>query len=133
MTTPDKTDGYEYLGEPVPPGGDPTLETVNPAEGNGNAVATPNRPALHIDIQVHIDPTSSAEQIDHIFASMARHFYRLQVEEIRSTPSWSEPFDLEAFLNDPNPKIFRSGEIIRASEPFEVDEFNRIIREGRDV
>ena len=37
--------------------------------------AAAKRPALHIDIQVHIDPTASAEQIDHIFASMARHFY----------------------------------------------------------
>ena len=41
---------------------------------NGNGMPT-NRPALHIDIQVHIDPTSSAEQIDQIFASMAKHLY----------------------------------------------------------
>ena len=40
-----------------------------------SGAAAPKRPALHIDIQVHIDPTSSAEQIDQIFASMARHFY----------------------------------------------------------
>lgn len=44
-----------------------------PPESPGAAGA--KRPALHIDIQVHIDPTASAEQIDHIFASMARHFY----------------------------------------------------------
>jgi hypothetical protein len=31
------------------------------------------RPSLHIDIQIHISPESSAEQIDHIFASMAKH------------------------------------------------------------
>ena len=33
-------------------------------------------PALHIDIQIHIDSTASAEQIDLIFASMARHLYK---------------------------------------------------------
>jgi len=32
-------------------------------------------PALHIDIQVHIDPAATADQIDAIFASMARHLY----------------------------------------------------------
>jgi hypothetical protein len=32
-------------------------------------------PSVHIDIQVHIAPESSADQIDHIFASMAKHLY----------------------------------------------------------
>ena len=32
-------------------------------------------PALHVDIQVHIDSSASAEQIEQIFASMARHLY----------------------------------------------------------
>lgn len=32
-------------------------------------------PSVHIDIQVHIDPAATAEQIDQIFASMARHLY----------------------------------------------------------
>ena len=32
-------------------------------------------PALHIDIQVHIAPDASAEQIDKIFESMAKHLY----------------------------------------------------------
>jgi len=31
---------------------------------------------MHIDIQIHISPQSSPEQIDAIFASMARHLYR---------------------------------------------------------
>lgn len=54
-------------------------------------------------------------------------------EEIRGVRSWNEPFDLEAFLNDPNPKIFDPDKVVPASEPFEVDEFIRVIREGRDV
>ena len=35
-----------------------------------------NGPTVHIDIQVHIDSSASPEQIDQIFASMARHLYR---------------------------------------------------------
>ena len=57
----------------------------------------------------------------------------IQVEEIQGTRSWNEPFELESFLNDPNPKIFDPDKVIRASEPFDVDEFIRVIREGRDV
>lgn len=34
-----------------------------------------NFPELHVDIQVHIDAAASPEQIEHIFASMARHLY----------------------------------------------------------
>lgn len=33
-------------------------------------------PALHIDIQVHISAESSADQIDQIFRSMAKHLYK---------------------------------------------------------
>lgn len=32
-------------------------------------------PALHIDVQIHISPEASADQIDQIFASMAKHLY----------------------------------------------------------
>jgi hypothetical protein len=32
-------------------------------------------PSVHIDIQIHIAPESSAEQVDQIFASMAKHLY----------------------------------------------------------
>jgi hypothetical protein len=39
------------------------------ARGNGGG------PALHIDVQIHISPEASAEQIDQIFASMAKHLY----------------------------------------------------------
>lgn len=33
-------------------------------------------PSIHIDIQVHISPESSLEQIDQIFSSMAKHLYK---------------------------------------------------------
>ena len=58
---------------------EPAVETATPVTasvGESKKVAVESkRPALHIDIQVHIDPTSSAEQIDQIFASMAKHLY----------------------------------------------------------
>ena len=54
---------------------DTSAESVAPVGGNVQIARQNNRPALHVDIQVHIDPTSSAEQIDQIFASMAKHLY----------------------------------------------------------
>lgn len=33
-------------------------------------------PSMHVDVQIHISPQASMEQIDAIFASMARHLYR---------------------------------------------------------
>lgn len=33
-------------------------------------------PSLHIDVQVHIPPDATAEQIDVIFAAMAKHLYK---------------------------------------------------------
>jgi hypothetical protein len=41
-----------------------------------NSVHTPGTPpSLHIDMQVHISPDATAEQIDQIFSSMAKHLY----------------------------------------------------------
>jgi hypothetical protein len=43
------------------------------------APAAPARepiPSLHIDVQVHIPSDASAEQIDAIFSSMAKHLYK---------------------------------------------------------
>ena len=57
----------------------------------------------------------------------------VHVEELLATRSHFEPFDLDAFLNDLNPKIFNPDEVITASEPFDVDEFVRSIREARDA
>jgi len=38
-------------------------------------------PSLHIDIQIHISPDASPEQIDQIFASMARHLYSGRISQ----------------------------------------------------
>ena len=57
----------------------------------------------------------------------------IYVEQITGTRSCSEPFDLEAFRDNPNPKIFDPEKVVTVSEPFDVDEFIRAIQEGRDV
>ena len=56
--------------------GDLTTKTIIPSvEEAEGSTSEPNRPALHIDIQVHIDSNASPDQIDQVFASMARHLY----------------------------------------------------------
>ena len=55
--------------------GNVATETLTPANETEKSASEPNRPALHIDIQVHIDSKASSEQIDQVFASMARHLY----------------------------------------------------------
>lgn len=73
MPSETPTDAEQGLSQP--PVNDPATEKIAPVEGGGTPIAATNRPALHIDIQVHIDATASAEQIDFIFASMAKHLY----------------------------------------------------------
>ena len=46
-----------------------------PKEGRASPPDSAPAPSLHIDIQIHISPDSSADQIDQIFESMARHLY----------------------------------------------------------
>ena len=56
----------------------------------------------------------------------------ISVEQITAARSWGEPFDIDEFLNDPDPKIFNPDNLVTASEPFDVDEFVRVIHAGRD-
>ena len=44
-------------------------------------VASSGGPEVHIDIQIHISPESTAEQIDKIFESMAKHLYGRKGDE----------------------------------------------------
>ena len=57
----------------------------------------------------------------------------VEVRQLKTGGSWNDPFDVEAFLNDPNPKLFDPEKVVTTSEPFDVDEFIRGVREGRDV
>ena len=56
-----------------------------------------------------------------------------EIPDIESDLPLNEPFDLESFRNNPNPKIFDPAKIIKASEPFDVAEFIRSIHEGGEV
>lgn len=58
---------------------------------------------------------------------------QLQVGDIRGTRSWRDSFDLDELLNAPNPKIFDPKNVVSANEPFDVDDFMHVIREGRDA
>lgn len=58
-------------------------------------------------------------------------FALIDVEEFVDPASGKRT--IEEILNDPNPKVFDPDKVVRASEPFDVEEFLRIIREGRDV
>jgi hypothetical protein len=52
-----------------------TANAVGPQSPERASGSAPS-PSLHIDIQVHISPDSSSEQIDQIFKSMAKHLYK---------------------------------------------------------
>lgn len=49
---------------------------VEPMPAPPNSKASQPSPSLHIDIQIHISSDASPEQIDQIFASMAKHLYQ---------------------------------------------------------
>lgn len=53
----------------------PAARAATPASAPNNPTGPSNGPEVHIDIQIHISPDSSHDQIDKIFASMAKHLY----------------------------------------------------------
>ena len=54
------------------------------------------------------------------------------VEELRETRSWREPFDLQAFLDDPNPKLFDPDKVVTIDlSDEEFESFLDAIRIGR--
>ena len=52
----------------------PVTATEVPAPVTPGEVLT-SEPSVHIDIQIHIDASATAEQIDQVFRSMAQHLY----------------------------------------------------------
>lgn len=66
------TGGQVSLGAQVSVADTPGRATRTAPDTSGTQLS----PALHIDIQVHISAESSADQIDQIFKSMAKHLYR---------------------------------------------------------
>lgn len=51
---------------------------VSTKNGKNDLISSQNRPNLHIDLQIHISPESTPEQIEAIFASMAKHLYGVE-------------------------------------------------------
>jgi hypothetical protein len=51
------------------------LHTPAAKSADRTSARAPTGPTLHIDIQIHISPEASAEQIDQVFTSMAKHIY----------------------------------------------------------
>lgn len=48
---------------------------INHAPEMPQGMRSQSSPSLHIDVQIHIDSSASSEQIEQIFASMAKHLY----------------------------------------------------------
>jgi len=61
---------------PTPPAGGTAVPVVQPAAPSV-AAGGASSPTVNIAVQVYITPDASADQIDQVFASMARHIYRL--------------------------------------------------------
>ena len=86
---------------------------------------------LSDDVDVVIITSPSNSQSIEIRRSEKTTNVKPDAERKSQTHSRTEPFDLEAVLNDPNPKVFRRDKVVVASEPFDVEKFNEIIRKGR--
>ena len=56
----------------------------------------------------------------------------VSVESVTSGRSISDPFDIDAFLNNTNAQTFDAERVVTSSEPFDVDQFIRGLREGRN-
>lgn len=65
------------------------LNTKEPAKKKANSIAQndkpvktltreidSDKPTVHIDLQIHISPSSTPEQIDKIFESISKHLYK---------------------------------------------------------
>jgi hypothetical protein len=57
---------------------DDAKTTTSPVSGDASSTQTKEWLSLHVDLQIHISPDASAEQIDQIFASMARHIVSMR-------------------------------------------------------
>ncbi len=79
VTSLDEVSDSELKNVPEPNPHQQPVEPVQPHQGATSPVAGPPPslpgPSLHLDVQVHIDSSATPEQIETIFASMAKHLY----------------------------------------------------------
>ena len=137
MTYQDKSNEFQCLGESEPALIHGRLEDVDAKKGTAIVTAY-----MDSRIPLRFDAPLEGEmlELEGKFVKVKGHgwfddddeWLYIQVEEIRGTGSLNKPFDLDEFLNDPNPKIFDPDKVITASEPFDVDEFIRFISNLRD-
>ena len=58
----------------------------------------------------------------------------VDVERVREVRSWQQPFDMEAFRNNPSPKLFDPEKNVAIDMTDDVwESFDRAVREGRDA
>jgi Family of unknown function (DUF5343) len=53
----------------------PLTQAPVPGASRGTITGNNAAPSVHIDVQIHISPEASTDQIDQIFRSMAKHLY----------------------------------------------------------
>ena len=132
LTTPNKTTEYQHLGEPEPALIQGQLKDVNPDLGTAELHAyVKSRVPLCFDASMKDKmlrlETKFVKVRGHGWISDEDEWIVINVEEITIPRTRT----IEEIRNDPNPKIFDPNTIPRASEPFDVDDFLRVIYEGR--
>lgn len=78
-TVSEKLETRPTPARPRPPAKrEPSKKAPAPAKEEKPAVFSDLVPSIHIDVQIHISPDARADQIDQIFASMAKHLRNLR-------------------------------------------------------
>ena len=135
MTTPNKANEFEHLGEPEPALVRGRLIDVDAELGTATVDTFMGLQApLRFDLSLAQEMLRLENKSVNVrglgwINDSDTAWIAIIVEEI--TRPVAKPFDMDEFLNDPNPKIFDPDTVIRASEPFDVDEFLRPIYESR--
>ena len=136
MAIPKKQTEYERPGEPEPALIQGRLKFVNLRSGTAGLDAFSKKAVpLRFDSSLGREMLRLESKLvkvkGHGWISDEDEWIVINVEEI-TDPS-SEMRTTEEILNDPNPKLFDSDTVPRASEHFDVEEFIRVIRESRSV
>ncbi len=129
MTTPNE---YEHLGEPEPSLIHGLLHDVNPELRTAKLDAYFNR---RVPLRFDVSLKNEMVRLETTFVKIrgsgwisdADEWIVIDVEEI-TIPRMRT---VEEIRNDPNPKLFDPVTIPRASEPFDMEDFLKVIYEGR--
>ncbi len=136
MTSPQKHSKNKVEGEPLATTAHGWLRNVDPTEGTAQLERIGTKP-VPLRFSPALIPEIGSMEFRFVtvsgqgWISEDDEFALIEVEKFVDPDAGKRT--IEEILNDPNPKIFDPDKVVRASEPFDVDEFLRIIREGRDV